>query len=157
MTVVFLVWQGPWGFDRDWKFRSRSNVFDRWALWAFCKSPIEGALNGLRRALRLRPFKAPSETPSDIPSETLSGPGFCSRKFQSEEDKRATTNVQNGLVFFFLFSLILFPYLWTKTAVKPLNSKKKSWRINSEKLWKSVKMCGTLPKSAKKCPLVVAL
>ena len=26
----------------------------------------------------------------------------------SEEDKRATTNVQNGLVFFFLFSFILF-------------------------------------------------
>ena len=25
----------------------------------------------------------------------------------SEEDKRATTNVQNGLVFFFLFSFIL--------------------------------------------------
>ena len=29
----------------------------------------------------------------------------------SEEDKRATTNVQNGLVFFFLFSFILFYYL----------------------------------------------
>ena len=28
-----------------------------------------------------------------------------------EEDKRATTNVQNGLVFFFLFSFIIFSYL----------------------------------------------
>ena len=27
---------------------------------------------------------------------------------KSEEDKRATTNVQNGLVFFFLFSFIIF-------------------------------------------------
>ena len=31
---------------------------------------------------------------------------------KSEEDKRATTNVQNGLVFFFLFSFILFYYLF---------------------------------------------
>ena len=75
----------------------------------------------------------------------------------SEEDKRATTNVQNGLVFLFLFSFILFSYLWTKTAVKPLNSKKKSWRKNSEKLWKSVRMCGKLPKSAKKCRADFAL
>ena len=29
----------------------------------------------------------------------------------SEEDKRATTNVQNGLVFFFLFSFILLSSL----------------------------------------------
>ena len=29
----------------------------------------------------------------------------------SEEDKRATTNVQNGLVFFFLFSFGLFSSL----------------------------------------------
>ena len=71
--------------------------------------------------------------------------------FKLEEDKRATTNVQNGLVSFFLLSFILFSYFWTKTAVKPLNSKKKSWRKNSEKLWKSVKMCGKLPKSVKKC------
>ena len=28
--------------------------------------------------------------------------------FVSEEDRRATTYVQNGLVFFFLFSFILF-------------------------------------------------
>ena len=28
--------------------------------------------------------------------------------FGSEEDRRATTNVQNGLVFFFLFSFINF-------------------------------------------------
>ena len=70
---------------------------------------------------------------------------------KSEEDKRATTNVQNGLVFFFLFSFILFYYLCTKTAVKPLNSQKKSWRKNSEKLWKSVKKCGKVPKSVKKC------
>ena len=52
----------------------------------------------------------------------------------SEEDKRATTNVQNGLVFFFLFSFVIFSSLLTKTVVKPLNSKKKSWRKNSEKL-----------------------
>ena len=31
-----------------------------------------------------------------------------SLRHNSEEDKRATTNVQNGLVFFFLFSFILF-------------------------------------------------
>ena len=31
--------------------------------------------------------------------------------FQSEEEKRATTNVLNGLVFFFLFSFILFSSL----------------------------------------------
>ena len=30
---------------------------------------------------------------------------------ESEEDKRATTNVQNGLVFFFIFSFIIFSYL----------------------------------------------
>ena len=29
-------------------------------------------------------------------------------RFKLEEDKRATTNVQNGLVFFFLFSFGLF-------------------------------------------------
>ena len=69
----------------------------------------------------------------------------------SEEDKRATTNVQNGLVFFFLFSFILFYSLWTQTVVKPLNSKRKSWRKNSEKLWESVKMCGKVPKSVKRC------
>ena len=56
---------------------------------------------------------------------------------------------------FFLFSFIIFSYLWTKTAVKPLNSKKKSWRNNSEKLWKSVKMCGKLPKSAKSAELIL--
>ena len=59
----------------------------------------------------------------------------------SEEDKRATTNVQHGWVFVFLFSFILFSYFWTKTAVKPLNSKKTSWRQNSEKLWKKVWKC----------------
>ena len=52
----------------------------------------------------------------------------------SEEDKRATANVQNGLVLFFLFSFILFSSLGTITVVKPVNSKKKSWRKNSEKL-----------------------
>ena len=30
---------------------------------------------------------------------------------RSEEDKRATTNVRNGLVFIFLFSFIIFSYL----------------------------------------------
>ena len=52
----------------------------------------------------------------------------------SEEDKRATTNVQNGLVLFFLFSFLSFSYFFTRTAVKPLDSKKKLWRKNSEKL-----------------------
>ena len=58
-----------------------------------------------------------------------------------EEDKRATTNVQNGLVFFSSFSFIIFSSLCTKTVVKPLNSKKKSWRKNDEKLWKSAEKC----------------
>ena len=58
------------------------------------------------------------------------------------------TNVQqltHKMVWYFsLFSLFysLFSSLWAKTVVKPLNSKKMSWRKNSEKLWKSVKMCG---------------
>ena len=52
----------------------------------------------------------------------------------SEEDKRATINVQNGLVFFFLISFIIFSSLGAKTVVKSLNSKKKSWRKSSEKL-----------------------
>ena len=69
----------------------------------------------------------------------------------SEEDKRATTNVQNGLVFFFLFSFIIFSYLWTKTAVKPLNSKKsRGGKIlkNSEQVWKCVENCQKVWKSA---------
>ena len=33
---------------------------------------------------------------------------FFAGSGHSEEDKRATTNVQNGFVFFFLFSFILF-------------------------------------------------
>ena len=77
----------------------------------------------------------------------------------SEEGKRATTDVQNGLVFFIIFSFILFSSLWTKAVVKPLDSKKKSWTKNYEKLWKSVKLCGKVPKSVKKvrrfCPSVV--
>ena len=98
---------------------------------------------------------------SIIYSETLSPRRGNGSTQKSEEDKRATANVQNGLVFFILFSFILFYSLlfsfilfyslWTKTVVKPLNSPKKSWRKNSEKLWKSVKMCGKVPKSAKKC------
>ena len=27
-------------FDRDWKFRSRSNIFDRWALWLVLKPDV---------------------------------------------------------------------------------------------------------------------
>ena len=81
----------------------------------------------------------------------------------SEEDKRATTNAQNGLVLFFFFSFILFSSLWAKTVVKPLNSKKKSWRISSKKktlkmcdsVWKSAKKCGKVPRRF--CPLVVGL
>ena len=57
-----------------------------------------------------------------------------------EEDKHATTNMQNGLVLFFLFSFIIFSYLWTKTVVKPLNSMKKSWRKKCEKVPKSAKI-----------------
>ena len=59
-----------------------------------------------------------------------------------------------------LFSFIIFYYLWTKTAVKPLNSKKKSWRKNSEKVCKSVEKCQKVWKSAETilpfscCPLV---
>ena len=37
----------------------------------------------------------------------------------SEEDKRATTNAQNGLVFFFLFSFILFIILELKQQQNP--------------------------------------
>ena len=47
-----------------------------------------------------------------------------------EEDKRATTNVQNGLVFFF--------------SLKKALILRKSWGKHFEKVWKSVK-------SAKKC------
>ena len=57
--------------------------------------------------------------------------------FYLEEDKRATTNVQNGLVFFFLFSFIVFSSFLTKTVVKPLNSKKSpggKMMKNSEKV-----------------------
>ena len=81
----------------------------------------------------------------------------------SEEDKRATTKVQNGLVFFFLFSFILFYSLWTKTAVKPLNYKKSpGGKIlkKCEKVWKSVEKCQKVWKSAETilpfscCPLV---
>ena len=36
---------------------------------------------------------------------------LCMHVLDSEEDKRATTNVQNGLVVFFLFSFILFASL----------------------------------------------
>ena len=59
---------------------------------------------------------------------------------KSEEDKTCN-NVQNGLVFFFLFSLILFSCLWTKTAVKPsILRKSLGGKIlkNSEKVWKCV-------------------
>ena len=62
-----------------------------------------------------------------------------------EDDKRATTNVQNGLVFFFLFSFIIFSYLWTKTVVKLLNSTKKSWGKKCEKVPKSAKECEKVP------------
>ena len=81
----------------------------------------------------------------------------------SEEDKRATTNVQNGLAFFFLFSFILFSYFWTKTAVNPLIPRKsRGGKIlkNSEKVWKCVENCQKVWKSAETilpfscCPLV---
>ena len=97
---------------------------------------------------------------------------------QKEEDTRVFSNVQNGLVFFFLFSFILFysfysllfsfilfyspilfysllfsfilfSSLWTKTVVKPLNSNKKSLE---EKIF--LKKCENVWKSAKKCEKV---
>ena len=52
---------------------------------------------------------------------------------------------------FFFFSFILFYCLWTKTAVKPLNSKKSpggKLLKNSEKVWKSVEKCQKVWKSA---------
>ena len=81
----------------------------------------------------------------------LTVPTLALSEHTSEEDKHAATNVQKGLVFFFLFSFILFSSLWTKTVVKHLNSKKKSRRKNSEKLWKvwkSVEKCQKPRKSA---------
>ena len=61
--------------------------------------------------------------------------GFCGvmHRRRTNRHKRATTNVQNGWAFFFLFSFRLFQ-LWNETVVKPLDSKRKSWRKNSEKL-----------------------
>ena len=64
-----------------------------------------------------------------------------------EEDKRATTNVQNGLVFFFLFSA-------TKTLILRENPEGKVLK-NCGKVWKSVDKCENMPKRF--CPLVVAL
>ena len=66
------------------------------------------------------------------------------------------------------YLLVSFRLFSSRTVVKPLNSKKKSWRKNPEKLGQSVKMCGKPgkePKRVKKCekvprrfcPLVVAL
>ena len=46
-----------------------------------------------------------------------------------EEDKRATTNVQNGLVFSFLFS-------FSKALIL-----RKALGEKSENVWKSVKKC----------------
>ena len=48
----------------------------------------------------------------------------------SEEDKRATTNVHNGLVFSFYY---LFVSL-NSNSRETLNSKRKSWRKSSDKL-----------------------
>ena len=49
----------------------------------------------------------------------------------SKEDKRATTNVQNGL---FLFFFSLFYSLLSLLEQNPLNLKEKSWGKFSEKL-----------------------
>ena len=51
----------------------------------------------------------------------------------------------------FLLSFILFSSLWTRTAVKSLNSRQKSWRQNSEKLWKSVEKVWKSAKPCEKC------
>ena len=61
-----------------------------------------------------------------------------------EEDKRATTKVQNGLVFFFLFSF-----------KQTLNFKESPGGKILKKCEKSVEECEKVPKRF--CPLVVAL
>ena len=105
-----------------------------------------------RRAQTLREnveafFRKKSQLPGKMRTEKLK---------YLEEDKRARTNVQNGLVFLFLLSFIIFSSLCTKTVAKPLNSKKKSWRKSyEEKVRKSAKKCEKVPKRF--CPLVVAL
>ena len=83
---------------------------------------------------------------------------------------RGRTNVQQltcemvwSFSFYCFWSLFVsLSSLWTKAVVKSLNSKRKSWRKSSEKLWKK---CENVWRSAKKCekvprrfcPLVVAL
>ena len=101
------------------------------------------------RSLQLSCFPFFLWTPTATSSGPPPSPPSKLRFLGPWYDKRATTNVQNGLVFLLLFSLIIFSSLWTKTVVKHLNSKKKSWRKNSEKLWISVKMCGKV--CVKKC------
>ena len=61
----------------------------------------------------------------------------------SEEDKRATTHVQNGLVFLILFSFILL-------REGLILEKEKC-----ENVWKRAEKCEKVPKRF--CPLVVAL
>ena len=78
--------------------------------------------------------------------------GLCSEKTQFEEDKHATTNIQNGLVsVLFLFDsriildyLILFHHLLLSVSIfelKPLNVKKMSWAISSGNAWTSLEKC----------------
>ena len=68
-----------------------------------------------------------------------------------EEDKRATTNVQNRFVQIFLLSFLLFCSPWAETL---LFWRGKSWGKNSEKAWKSAKSVRNYERF---CPLVVAL
>ena len=63
-----------------------------------------------------------------------------------EEDKRATTNVQNALVFFF-FVLLKKTLILRKVLGE---NSEKVWKV-----WKSVKKCQKVPKQF--CPLVVAI
>ena len=66
--------------------------------------------------------------------------------------KRATTNVQNRFVQFFLLSFLIFCSPWAKTLCF------EGGKSRGEKLWKSVKNCEKVWKIMKRfCPLVVAL
>ena len=70
-----------------------------------------------------------------------------------EEDKRATTNVQNRFVQFFLLSFLLFCYPWAKTLCFEGESPGGKILKKCQKVWKSVKNYETiLPFSC--CPLV---
>ena len=75
------------------------------------------------------------------------------RKYFLEEDKRATTNVQNRFALFFLLSFLLFCSPWAKTLCFEGESPGGTIMKKCQKLWKSVKNSETiLPFSC--CPSV---